>query len=52
MLNNGRAVLVPGSGNLLNLPAPRSGDPLRLVVPSGSTLSVPGTIKITPPASR
>ena len=52
MLNNGRAVLVPGSGNLLNLPAPRSGDPVRLVVPSGSTLTVPGTIQITPPVSK
>ena len=50
LLNNGQAILVPGSGNLLNLPAPSSGDPLRLVVPQGSTLTVPGTIRITPSA--
>jgi len=53
MLNNGQAILVPGvSGNVINLPTPRAGDPLRLVVPQGSTLTVPGTIKITPPASK
>jgi Ca-activated chloride channel homolog len=53
MLNNGQAILVPGvNGNVINLPTPRAGDPLRLVVPQGSTLTVPGTIKITPPASK
>lgn len=53
MLNNGQAILVPGAGgNVINLPSSSSGDPLRLVVPQGSTLTVPGTIKITPPASK
>lgn len=53
MLNNGQAIIVPAAGgNVINLPTPRSGDPLRLVVPGGSTLTVPGTIKITPPASK
>ncbi|MBL9180573.1 MAG: VWA domain-containing protein [Verrucomicrobiaceae bacterium] len=53
MLNNGQAILVPGAGgNVINLPSSSSGDSLRLVVPSGSTLTVPGTIKITPPASK
>jgi len=53
MLNNGQATLVPGvGGNVINLPTPRAGDPLRLVVPQGSTLTVPGAIKITPPASK
>jgi hypothetical protein len=53
LLNNGQAVLIPGlNGNAINLPAPRGSDPFHLVVPQGSTLIVPGTIQITPPAPK
>lgn len=53
LLNNGQAVPIPGlNGNSINLPASRGSNPFHLVVPQGSTLIVPGTIQITPPAPK
>ena len=52
LLNNGQAILVPAPTGLPNSAAPTPADPLRLIMPNGGTLSVPGTIMISPPPSK
>lgn len=52
VLNNGQTIAVPGAESILNIPPTSSNNPVRLLIPQGSTLSVPGTIKITSPGSK
>lgn len=52
VLNNGQAILVPGTGTLLNPTTPPAAPPLRLVVPQGGTLTFPGTINTSPPPPK
>ncbi len=47
LLNNGQAIDIPSTGSLFSPATPLTKNEIRLVMPPGSTITVPGSLKIS-----